>query len=428
MQFGVACNLRCIMCNHPQRYAGGENQELSADAMLRMAEYLKLAESVHIIGGEPLIIPNAVRFLEGVLTRPELWDLRYVIYTNAQPLDEFTEKLLPLERLVITASIDSSGDYYDAIRVRSSWKQVTRNLERFMQTGRQHGKQWSVYISIVLMKSGLLGLPELISWCIANGFPANIVNIGDLEGKRNDTEHIFRNPALLQEIPGWEAALDKSIALFYKAGRQTEARRLEQTVSELTQALSEEEKKRGRRVSFGEPIAWEPLFGGAAEPLIEQLHQYLYGRRKNENAVAKEPEGFKFTPTLALDHIATDFMEAGTSDLGGKRWLRLQYKWAYPDAQKCIVDLQDEQCHVLEPWELRADNTAGSEVSAVFDLPSGVQRVRIRLTLPSLEAGYLPDEMRLERAIPAASLVAIDGLPVKRALLSRFFVGRRQHP
>lgn len=412
MQFGVACNLRCIMCNHPQRYAGGENKELSAESMLRNSEYLKLAESVHIIGGEPLIIPNAVRFLEGVLARPELCDLRYVLYTNALCLDAFIERFLPLHEIDITASIDSSGKYYDAIRVRSSWEQVTGNLERFNEVGRKHGYRWYVYISIVLMKSGLLGLPELISWCIANEFPTTIVNIGDLEGMRNDHEHIFRNPDLLKEIPGWEAALTKCIRLFSDAGRHMEAKRLENALTDLTNAAATNEVKRSRTISFKTPVKWESLFAGSGAQLVAQLHQNLYGRTKSASAIEIGLDGLKFTPTLALDHIVTDFFTPGADDIEGKHWLRLKYRWgnAGVDPNGCVVDLQDEQCRVLEPWQVQTAKTSGTEITAVFNLPPGIPQVRIRLTLPSLESGYLPDEISLERSVPGPSLVEISNL------------------
>jgi hypothetical protein len=344
------------MCNHPERYIGGESMELSAEAILRMSEYLKLAHSVNIIGGEPLIIPNAIRFLDGVFADRDLWDLQYNIYTNALALDAFLDKFLRLERVCIVASIDSSGPYYESIRRRSSWEQVTRNLERFMELAREYRKpQWGVAISIVLMKSGLLGLPNLVSWCIANDFRTIICNIVDLDGMRNDREHIFRDPSLLQEVPGWETALTRSIELFSNAGRHKEARRLEEALTELTRTAAASPEQRQSAADLG-----------------ASSHK---------------------------DHLATEYFSCRPRERDGKRWVRLVYKWASPDVdpRSSIVVVQDEQCVVYEADSTEVNRRDGVEVMQYISLPASVRKVRMRVTLPSLEGAYIPETIRLEQ-------------------------------
>jgi len=401
MQFGVACNIRCIMCNHPERYIGGENMELSAESMLRMAEYLRLADSVHVIGGEPLIIPNAVRFLEGAIANKDLRDLQYNIYTNALNLDEFLDRFLALERVHITASIDSSGSHYEHIRRRSSWTKVTQNLERFVELGRQHRRlQWGVTISIALMKSGLLGLPELVAWCIDNGFLTNIFNIHDLDGMRNDEEHVFRNPALLKDVPGWESALTQSSQLFSKAGRHDEARRLEEAVTELATAAADLRTGRKRIAPVRPDIGWKAVFSASGELLVRRLDQFLYGRKDPQGNVRACSDGILFRPTLAKDHLATQFLPCHPRESDGHRWVRLVYKWSDPtiDPESAIVVVQDEQCVVHEPYSTEVRLRDGVEVTQYVALPASVQTLRIRVTLPSLKSAYIPETIRLDQA------------------------------
>jgi uncharacterized Fe-S cluster-containing radical SAM superfamily protein len=410
MQFGLACNLRCVMCNHPQRYVDGESWELSADRMLEMSEYLKLAETVHVIGGEPLIIPNAVRFLDGVVANRDLWDLQYVIYTNALVLGDFIEKFLALERVVITASIDSSGESYDAIRRRSSWQKVTKNLERFTQVAREHNRrEWAVYVSTILMKSSLLGLPDLLSWCIDHGFPTNIVNIVDLDGLRNDSEHIFRNPALLNDVPGWEAAITRSIAMLSNAGRKSEAVRLEQALSDLTQGLREQQTKRTRAAALGAEDKWETLFAAADQELIDGLHKHSYGRRREENRLERGPDGIRFTPASMKDHLTTPFVECATAR---PLWIRVTHEWVEPTADvhpaSCVVILQDGLNLELEVDREEVSRGAGLVVTQYVRLPAKTEKIRLHLMLRNKEAGRLPDRLRLEQ-LRQPPLVSTDG-------------------
>jgi hypothetical protein len=399
MQFGLACNLRCVMCNHPQRYIDGENAELSADRMLAMADYLKLADSVHLIGGEPLIIPSAIRFVDGVLANQDLWDVRYVFYTNALNLGDFLDRFLRLERVVITASIDSSGASYEAIRRRSSWATVTGNLERFARLAREYDKpEWEVHVSTILMKSSLLGLPDLFSWCIENGFSTNIVNIGDLDGIRNDSEHIFRDPALLEDVPGWEGALQRSIEMLSRAGRSVEAQRLEHALLELSQGLSARTAGKAQGKAVSADAEWDPVFDAAGRQLIDGLEHHLYGRRNPEGNLALGADGIRFTPTHQRDHLATPFLECGAQ---GERWMRIVHEWTGPstglDPQCCTVIVQDEQFFELSADGVDIERGGSLTVTQHVRVPAHKDRIRLRVTLPSQDAARLPDRIRLER-------------------------------
>jgi pyruvate-formate lyase-activating enzyme len=410
MQFGVACNIRCVMCNHPQRYINGENSELSADRMLEMAEYLKLADSVHLIGGEPLIIPNAIRFVEGVLANQDLWDVSYVFYTNALNLGDFLDRFLRLERVVITASIDSSGASYEAIRRRSSWTTVTGNLERFARLAREHNKrEWEVHVSTILMKSSLLGLPDLFSWCIDNNFSTNIVNIGDLDGLRVDSEHIFRNPALLNEVPGWEGALQRSMEMLSRAGRNVEAHRLEEAITELSQGLSSQKAKKATVKAVSAHAEWDTLFDAAGQQLIDGLVHFLYGRRKPEGNLAVSADGIQFMPTHQGDHLASPFLDCEGQ---GERWMRVVHEWTGPspgiDPQSCVVILQDEQCFELAVDDADVERGDALTVTQYVRVPAHKDKIRIRVTLPSQQAARLPDKIRLEQLRPAP-LVSSEG-------------------
>lgn len=242
LQFGLACNLRCTMCDHYERYKEGETSTLDTNLLARFKEYLAVAESVQIIGGEPLLIPSAVSFIKEFVNTPDLWATRLNLQTNAAFLDRFTDLLEPVERVSVTASLDSFGTHYESIRLRGKWDRVSENLKAFRRKGeslKRWGTDWEVHIACILQKAGIPGLPQLARWCVENQFS---IHFGNVYGDHLVDENIFEYPLLLSDTPGWEDKFHEAIEILENGKQLVAANRLKTAINELTASLGCAEK------------------------------------------------------------------------------------------------------------------------------------------------------------------------------------------
>jgi len=236
LQFGLACNLRCRMCDHPTRFMGGENMLLNPLSLLDKAEFLKYGSSLHVIGGEPFLIPTAVEFLDKIAKRPDVVEIEVDFYTNAFLLHRFLEKLKPLQRVILTVSLDSFGESYERIRQRSNWERVSRNLLEFKEFALKNDRpEWQIFIACVIMKSGIIELPKLVQWCVENDLPMHFVPVDNQTDVARHEENIFVKPELLDEVPGWRRSMADAIDTMQSHQRHRTARLLEHLRDDLAQ-------------------------------------------------------------------------------------------------------------------------------------------------------------------------------------------------
>lgn len=402
VQFGLACNLRCIMCDHPVRFNGGENQTFDPNILFSRTDYLRLATSIHIIGGEPFLIPSAVDFIKTAATRKDLWDLEYNFYTNGFLLDRYIETIGNFERVVATISLDSHGKHYEYIRRRASWSRLSTNVAAFRKFAKDKGYPWRVHIACVLMKSGIAGLTDLMKWCVDNEAMIHFAPIFDQTAVGRDEENIFGNPELLCQIPGWEKNIEDAIGVLKSAGWHNSQNQLSHLYLELADKYSawaygkanrEQELRRLRLENYH-----RCLFENAELPITERLNRHIYVMDKSEGALVNDGRMSIFQATHPKDHLATDFFDIvphvpGRSVESDKRYVKIETKW--PDgrgSQRCDVVLQDQSCN---PIKLYAESKGDSE-EEYFQIPEGVEKVRLVIYGEHNGRRLLPDKLRME--------------------------------
>jgi sulfatase maturation enzyme AslB (radical SAM superfamily) len=167
--FGLACNLRCKMCDHPMRFNAGENAFFDPTALLENPKYMGLASKIDVIGGEPFLIPTAVQFIDTLVQRSDIEGLEVAIYTNGMMLDRFIERLSPMNHLHMVVSLDSYGKHFEEIRQRASWERIEKNMRAFLAHGKKIGRNWRTNIAVTVMKEGILGYPDLVNYAIELG-------------------------------------------------------------------------------------------------------------------------------------------------------------------------------------------------------------------------------------------------------------------
>jgi radical SAM family protein len=219
MNFGLACNIDCIMCTQtPDRRK--DKRQLSAARLLEMKETMSMANEFAIIGGEPFSVRNAREFIEAVLADPIFADVLLTLYTNGTLLHRHLDQLTAQRRVGITVSLDSIGETYEYIRRLGRWKVVEKNILDFKETGARCGLEWGVHIACVVMKSSVSNLVPFVDWCIAHDCPVHFVPMQTMTalGLDTDAEDFFRFPHLLDEIPGWRDGFDEAIAKLERKG------------------------------------------------------------------------------------------------------------------------------------------------------------------------------------------------------------------
>jgi MoaA/NifB/PqqE/SkfB family radical SAM enzyme len=220
INFGVMCNINCIMCSQTHIRLKQKSHQLNADAMIRLKPSMRSAYRIGVIGGEPLLMPESIKFIKSISNDPSFNDVWLDIFTNGTLLHKQMKILENHPKINICVSLDSIGKKYEYIRAGAKWKDVEKNIINFQQMSRDKNRNWNVSTANIIMKSNLENLPEHISWHIQNGIVPNFYDFICVEGCETvfEQENIFRFPHLLNEVPEWREIFDTSIAQLDAAG------------------------------------------------------------------------------------------------------------------------------------------------------------------------------------------------------------------
>jgi len=143
------CNYKCVMCC----IGSGDIERMNMDREVfrRASRYFK-NKSVTFVGGEPLLHPDLLEFLQIY----HFANARVNIVTNGSLLTEgWVDTLTQFPNLTLTISIDGVGDNYNRIRVNGNFETVIKNLKRI-------NRKDLVSVNLVGMKSNIDDLPKLI--------------------------------------------------------------------------------------------------------------------------------------------------------------------------------------------------------------------------------------------------------------------------
>lgn len=390
--FGLACNLRCKMCDHPTRFNAGEKAFFDPTGLLEDPRIMASASMVDIIGGEPFLIPQAVKFIDTLIARPDTKDMQVAVYTNGMLLDRFIERFTPLDHVTMVVSLDSHGKYFEEIRQRSSWARIENNMRNFLAHGKNHGKNWRTNIAVTVMKEGLLGYPDLVQYAIDLG---QSIHFAPVASHTTDAhkQNIFANARLLADVPGWEKAMEKAIKLLEDDKRLSAANQLRQMYNEFLHNFHNQSDEKPEKMIMLQKMAginaWEPLVRGQEMDFITQLGFNIYNGTPQE-AVRRKGNHIEFLPTNPRDHLATEFKKIGTGD-AGEKYVRLAVIW--PDDASpedfCDIEIQDQAFNIV-PYAAAIDRKKGREKLTYYKLEGGADNIRLLIRGSSHKPNALP--------------------------------------
>jgi organic radical activating enzyme len=233
LNFGMKCNLSCIMCS--QMNLRKQHKEiLNPEFLFKQVDFLSHASEITIIGGEPFVLKPALDFLNFCSEHKELKNTQFNITTNGTVIDRHIDLLKKFKHLFVSFSIDSYGKYYEKIRLGATWEKVSKNVEMIHKNSKQHSGWLTPSIGSIVMKSGLPGLYDLCKWAVSNKLALGFGRVFDDADPSIKKENIFEYPNELDDIPEWQNIFRDCIAFLYKNNYDTPANQLYWYFSSIT--------------------------------------------------------------------------------------------------------------------------------------------------------------------------------------------------
>lgn len=185
--FGNYCNLACLTCNSTLSTTWNNDElelnkivgsRLKRDVFPKLdnlkfipnEETLSTLRIIKFTGGEPMINPEFIKFVDLICEKGNPTQISLEIYTNCSyiPSPKLLENLTKFEAVQLNLSIDAYGQANDYIRYGSIWegdsKQTVSNaIDHWLEFGKQH-ENISIIMSSTLSALSILEVPKLMTW------------------------------------------------------------------------------------------------------------------------------------------------------------------------------------------------------------------------------------------------------------------------
>jgi len=185
--FGNYCNLACLTCNsslsttwHTDELELNQvvNKNIKRQVFKKLdnlkfvpnEETLRTLRVIKFTGGEPMINPEFIKFIDLICEQGKPEQISLEIYTNCSyiPSPKLLENLARFEAVQLNLSIDAYGHVNDYVRYGSTWegdaKQTVSNaIDHWLAYGKQY-ENISIIMSTTLSVLSVLEIPKLMTW------------------------------------------------------------------------------------------------------------------------------------------------------------------------------------------------------------------------------------------------------------------------
>lgn len=148
LRFSNQCNFACRICWPEWSNRIGEEAEanptlktlyhgsrfdiqtVNSKFVSQLLKYVDQYKWINIAGGEPMMMPEAVEFLDRVVELGHAENITLHLTTNVSTINNrIIERLKKFKHVVITLSIDAIDESAEYIRYGTVWKHIDRNLK-----------------------------------------------------------------------------------------------------------------------------------------------------------------------------------------------------------------------------------------------------------------------------------------------------------
>lgn len=164
VELSTYCNLRCRMCSITRPSRNRELAYMPLDIVRRLRPVLPFIRDCKLHGGgEPFLHPE----IEPILEEFRRYGVRLNTVTNATLIDDRIARLIGETFSTLTVSVDgATRETYEHIRVGSSFDKMRRGIEL---VNRYRNPDFKLIIGVVIMKSNLHELPDLVRFAKEHG-------------------------------------------------------------------------------------------------------------------------------------------------------------------------------------------------------------------------------------------------------------------
>lgn len=423
--FGFGCNISCTMCHQVPRRLDNR-RTMSAEQLLSWGDDLEQARQMIVIGGEPFVLPEAVKFIRRFVADEQRYEsVQLVITTNATVLHKHWDVLHRKRRMNFAISLDGIGEAFERVRLGARWQDVERNVLRLLEARATDRPEWELCTASLIQRSTLENLPEFARWHARHGLGAVFSDFISAPGVEDTyhRENFLHNPELLGDLPQWREYFDEAISVFASAGQVAEVdslthfrERVERSVANSGERIQASRVRRlrndWRRVAPASDVS------GGADASFDWSVTLTSTPAAGRDAVPLgHCQGMQaFTRTRLGDFLATPYIGL-QAPLGGGSF-RIRFHWSRFDlateiVRRAHVAVQREDGSELVAFREGLDFELGSDLILSGAIPSEVQAIRVVISPVGEEISLVPkrvefdfDSETVRAAWPAEAIVA----------------------
>lgn len=177
---GRYCNLACRMCSSDLSTTWDTDDKVLAEhykdrfdfskrpQILDLnftADDFKETQLIKMTGGEPMIVPTFIPFIDKVIESGYTDNIMLQIYTNCSwvPKSKIIDRLKKFGLVQIYLSIDGLEEVNDYIRYPSKWSTVEESAKKWLSIAKEHNN-FDIVFSPTISLYNILQLPKMWNW------------------------------------------------------------------------------------------------------------------------------------------------------------------------------------------------------------------------------------------------------------------------
>lgn len=191
VDFGLKCNISCVMCRQRERYKT-DKMTLNSDFLIRNID-TKPFSDIFLQGGEPLYIDECLRYMAFLAKNNK----KYSLFTNGVLIDKEMASRLAEEAKMIGISLNAATKKtHENVNRGSVWERVLDNIQHLRKCREIYNSDLSINGRMTLTVDALSEIPLFIKSYKDFGF--DTINFG----YDRDTVplHLKQNPQFTSEL------------------------------------------------------------------------------------------------------------------------------------------------------------------------------------------------------------------------------------